>query len=85
MNAPNWLQREPIINHDRSGLRLRAACGPHTAWTGCSRATKVLPWRWLELNIGLDAAVPSHLVSSHPARVLELSLNLLATHLLGDI
>jgi hypothetical protein len=85
MNAPNWLQREPVIYHHRSCLRLRAACRPHTAWTGSSSAGKVLPWGRLELDVGLDTAVPSHLVGSHPSRVLEFSLNLFAAHLLGDV
>ena len=37
------------------------------------------------MNIWLYAGVAAHLIGGHPARVVELSLNLLTAHLLGNV
>lgn len=83
VNSTNRLEREPVVNHNGASLWLWSTRWSHTR--ASTRAARVLSWRRLELHVGLDSVVPSHLVGSDPARVCEFSLNLLPTHLLGDV
>lgn len=88
MNTAYRFEREPFVQRDRSSLWLwtphlirSRTTGRCTAWSEAVRS-----WRRLELQVRLDTARPaSHHVGRHPARVLQLGLNLLSAHFLDDI
>lgn len=85
VDTSNRLQRKPIIDHDGPCLGLRTSRRPHTTWACSCSARRTLPWRWLELQIWLNACMPSHLVGGNPSRGLQFCFNLLSAHLLGDV
>lgn len=83
MDSTNRLEREPVVNHDGTSLWLWGTRWSHTRTS--AGAARVLSRRWLELHIGLNSMIPSHLIGSYPTRVCEFSLNLLLAHLFGNV